>query len=599
MEPVLLERVPAEKFNRLCYICESRGQSERAVAGACMQCNKSGCRLCFHVTCAQTLGLLCEESEANGSVRFCGYCQGHFKKLDKRGSGIKPIPAYISPEPPAVKPGTSASASAVATGLSNGAARGHSLSSSLATEPVSPDAAPPALKQFGADEDDLDEENRKSGFAAHPAETAPGRNGHRAGGGSPPPLLRLGAPLLQPATPAEPSPLSFVAAPLTPPPPPAPPKTVAAASVSPVPLPKKRQLAVAAAAAAAAASTAASEAGRQQRQAKPKQLQQQPKREKMEKKRRKLDLGGASSVGTAAAASSSSAGLSQLSLSPPLHPSPPLPHRSIQSPRQQQQPPPPPPLPYVGPPLPRGLTLAELNDPGHASGGTCMSMADLLEWQWEQTGDFLMQQVESTDIASLLTCLHQLQKENRALEQQIGNLQRRKDRLQSLTSKLQQPLPAVQPASVVISASAGAASSASSAAPQQQQASVNLLQTGVSSCSAAVTNLLNVSTAASSGTMSANLPATPQQLHQMQSQTQHQYPQQHMPTTPQQQQQPQQLSPAMPMAQFSPLLMQQQQQHQKQQFVNHQLMNQHHRQPPHPGYHPVQQQQQPHHHHHN
>uniref|UniRef100_A0A1I8FHA7 BZIP domain-containing protein n=1 Tax=Macrostomum lignano TaxID=282301 RepID=A0A1I8FHA7_9PLAT len=315
------DRAPGvTSFNRLLLHLRVRGQSERAVAGG-LHCSATsrGCRLCFHVTCARHSACLCEESEANGSVRF-------WRLLSEAGQarlGIKAIPAYISPERAAVKPGTSASASAVANRpLAKGAAAATHYSSSFSN---------------GA-------ENRKSGFAAHPAETAQAETRHPPpAAAGPPPLLRLGAPLLQPATPAEPSPLSFSSSG----------ETVAAALVSPVPLPKKRQLAVAAAAAAAAASTAASEAGRQQRQAKPKQLQQQPKREKMEKKRRKLDLGGAS------------------------------------SPRQQQQPPPPPPLPYV----------------------------------------------ESTDIASLLTCLHQLQKENRALEQQIGNLQRRKDRLQSLTQQ--------------------------------------------------------------------------------------------------------------------------------------------------------------------
>ncbi|KAJ6666760.1 hypothetical protein lerEdw1_020484 [Lerista edwardsae] len=77
------------KMNETCYICDEQGRESKAATGACMTCNKHGCRQAFHVTCAQFAGLLCEE-EGNGAdnVQYCGYCKYHFSKLkkSKRGS---------------------------------------------------------------------------------------------------------------------------------------------------------------------------------------------------------------------------------------------------------------------------------------------------------------------------------------------------------------------------------------------------------------------------------------------------------------------------------------------------------------------------------
>ncbi|XP_043491827.1 protein AF-10-like isoform X1 [Polistes fuscatus] len=94
MEPIILQLIPSERFSKSCYICEEQGRGSRANVGACMQCNKTGCRQQFHVTCAQALGLLCEEAgNYLDNVKYCGYCQHHYSKL-KKGGNVKTIPPY-------------------------------------------------------------------------------------------------------------------------------------------------------------------------------------------------------------------------------------------------------------------------------------------------------------------------------------------------------------------------------------------------------------------------------------------------------------------------------------------------------------------------
>ncbi|XP_075068039.1 protein AF-10 isoform X2 [Mixophyes fleayi] len=82
MEPIVLQSVPHERYNKTCYICDEQGRESKAATGACMTCNKHGCRQAFHVTCAQFAGLLCEE-QGNGAdnVQYCGYCKYHYSKL--------------------------------------------------------------------------------------------------------------------------------------------------------------------------------------------------------------------------------------------------------------------------------------------------------------------------------------------------------------------------------------------------------------------------------------------------------------------------------------------------------------------------------------
>ncbi|XP_055612182.1 protein AF-10 isoform X6 [Uranotaenia lowii] len=94
MEPIILQLIPQERYSKTCYICQEMGKASRSTVGACMQCNKSGCKQQFHVTCAQQLGLLCEEAgNYLDNVKYCGYCQHHYSKL-KKGGNVKTIPPY-------------------------------------------------------------------------------------------------------------------------------------------------------------------------------------------------------------------------------------------------------------------------------------------------------------------------------------------------------------------------------------------------------------------------------------------------------------------------------------------------------------------------
>ncbi|XP_016850091.1 protein AF-17 isoform X2 [Anolis carolinensis] len=94
MEPIVLQYVPHDRFNKTCYICEEQGRESKAASGACMTCNRHGCRQAFHVTCAQMAGLLCEEEVLEvDNVKYCGYCKYHFNKMTSCHSGSGPFNA--------------------------------------------------------------------------------------------------------------------------------------------------------------------------------------------------------------------------------------------------------------------------------------------------------------------------------------------------------------------------------------------------------------------------------------------------------------------------------------------------------------------------
>lgn len=91
------------------------------------------------------------------------------------------------------------------------------------------------------------------------------------------------------------------------------------------------------------------------------------------------------------------------------------------------------------------------------------TLEQLLERQWDQGSSFLMKQAQHFDIASLLSCLHQLRSENLELETRIGGLQARRDQLLAVSARLLGPLgslAAASPAQVVPQTSAEAAATA-------------------------------------------------------------------------------------------------------------------------------------------
>lgn len=68
------------------------------------------------------------------------------------------------------------------------------------------------------------------------------------------------------------------------------------------------------------------------------------------------------------------------------------------------------------------------------------TLEHLLERQWDQGSGFLMRQAQHFDIASLLSCLHQLRSENMELESRINGLQARRDQLLAVSARLMCPL---------------------------------------------------------------------------------------------------------------------------------------------------------------
>ncbi|XP_013911596.1 PREDICTED: protein AF-10 isoform X5 [Thamnophis sirtalis] len=74
---------------------------------------------------------------------------------------------------------------------------------------------------------------------------------------------------------------------------------------------------------------------------------------------------------------------------------------------------------------------------------TPSTIEQLLERQWSEGQQFLLEQGTPSDILGMLKSLHQLQVENRHLEEQIKNLTAKKERLQLLNAQLSVPFPTI------------------------------------------------------------------------------------------------------------------------------------------------------------
>jgi hypothetical protein len=67
------------------------------------------------------------------------------------------------------------------------------------------------------------------------------------------------------------------------------------------------------------------------------------------------------------------------------------------------------------------------------------TLEQLLERQWSQGSQFILDQAQHFDIASLLSCLHQLRSENNRLEERVRELMSRRDHLLTVNARLSLP----------------------------------------------------------------------------------------------------------------------------------------------------------------
>ncbi|TNN59494.1 Protein AF-10 [Liparis tanakae] len=86
-----------------------------------------------------------------------------------------------------------------------------------------------------------------------------------------------------------------------------------------------------------------------------------------------------------------------------------------------------------------GLLGAGASGGGETLPPVATSIEQLLERQWNEGQSFLLQQGAQGDVLGMLKSLHQLQEENRRLEEQIKTLTMKKERLQLLSAQLSVP----------------------------------------------------------------------------------------------------------------------------------------------------------------
>ncbi|EDV27274.1 uncharacterized protein TRIADDRAFT_55039 [Trichoplax adhaerens] len=76
MEPIEISTIQGDRYRKICYLCQLKGQLSGALMGACIKCSQPTCSSYFHVTCAQSEDLLWELSSKDLS-KYCGFCHKH------------------------------------------------------------------------------------------------------------------------------------------------------------------------------------------------------------------------------------------------------------------------------------------------------------------------------------------------------------------------------------------------------------------------------------------------------------------------------------------------------------------------------------------
>jgi len=73
MDDVLLSEDQSflDLYDQTCSICEKKGE------GVCRRCDDDECGTYFHVTCAQTFGLLVFDHQADDKIKFSAFCNTH------------------------------------------------------------------------------------------------------------------------------------------------------------------------------------------------------------------------------------------------------------------------------------------------------------------------------------------------------------------------------------------------------------------------------------------------------------------------------------------------------------------------------------------
>ncbi|XP_023614335.1 protein AF-10 isoform X11 [Myotis lucifugus] len=419
MEPIVLQSVPHDRYNKTCYICDEQGRESKAATGACMTCNKHGCRQAFHVTCAQFAGLLCEE-EGNGAdnVQYCGYCKYHFSKLKYKEKDKHKQKHKKQPEPsPALVPSLTVTTEKTYTSTSSNSISG-SLKRLEDTAARFTNANFQEVSAHTTSGKDVSEARGSEGKGKKSSTHSSGQRGRKPGGRNPGTAVSAASPFQQGIYNSNDVAVSF-------------PNLVSGSGsstpVSSSHLPQQSSghlQQVGALSPSVASSATPTVATTQANALSGSSLSQAPSH--MYGNR----LNPNSSMAALIAQSENTQTDQDLGDN----------SRSLvgrgSSPRGS-----------LSPRSPVSSLQIRYDPPGNSSlenlPPVAASIEQLLERQWSEGQQFLLEQGTPSDILGMLKSLHQLQVENRRLEEQIKNLTAKKERLQLLNAQLSVPFPAI------------------------------------------------------------------------------------------------------------------------------------------------------------